>query len=667
MNLLGYLPYDQELSDITGFQIHGRQIAVVGLINGTSFVDISDPQNPIELNRIPGDPSTWRDMKFWNNHVYIGTEADMGLQVVDVSNLNNIRLVNTILDFDNSHNIHIWEGYLFIIGADMHDIWIYDLSIPSSPTLVGTWNEDYLHDIDVHNNKIYGMGINSSIVYIIDITDISNPTTLISWFYPGMAHDAAVFPNEQFLVTADEMEGGHLKIWDISDYDNISEISSFQINSSHSIHNIYFKNDLIIGSWYADGTRILDVSDPYNPLEIGFYDTTEIEGLYVGNWGTYVYFENGLIISSDIESGLYIFEMGISINHEQPVEVNIDEPIILQIDISTLASEFSQVSVYHKEYFGDWLSGSMSSCPNNESYHCITISEYSYETIIEYYFHVVNSIGQSAIYPMGGDENPFILEVGELPLIEHDFIEADTGWTVGQSDDDASSGIWEFGIPNEVYVQSGNLLQPGYDSSLEGINCFITGNSIDENGGADDVDGGKTSLLSPFFNIQNTDEIWFSFAYWYSNNLGDNPGNDIFEVDYRNNINSNWTSLYSTNLSTNSWETVSFFLSEYIDEFNQIQLRFVVSDIYHDGDNGSGGSLIEAGIDDLMFKAIYENILFGDANFDGNIDVTDIITMVNIVLGNIVPEFNYYINCDINNDSLINITDIISIINMILE
>ena len=68
-----------------------------------------------------------------------------------------------------------------------------------------------------------------------------------------------------------------------------------------------------------------------------------------------------------------------------------------------------------------------------------------------------------------------------------------------------------------------------------------------------------------------------------------------------------------------------------------------------------------------MFKAIYENILFGDANFDGNIDVTDIITMVNIVLGNIFPEFNYYINCDINNDSLINITDIISIINMILE
>ena len=193
----------------------------------------------------------------------------------------------------------------------MHDIWIYDLSIPSSPTLVGTWNEDYLHDIDVHNNKIYGMGINTSIVYIIDITDISNPTTLTSWFYPGMAHDAAVFPNEQFLVTADEMEGGHLKIWDISDYDNISEISSFQINSSHSIHNIYFKNDLIIGSWYADGTRILDVSDPYNPLEIGFYDTTEIEGLYVGNWGTYVYFENGLIISSDIESGLYIFEMDI--------------------------------------------------------------------------------------------------------------------------------------------------------------------------------------------------------------------------------------------------------------------------------------------------------------------------------------------------------------------
>ena len=149
MQLLGHLPFDQQCSDITGFSLHGREIAVVGLYNGTAFVDITDPQNPFELQRIDGEGSIWRDLKYWDSHVYIGTEAEMGVQVVDVSDLDNIHLVNTITDFDNSHNIHIWEGYLFIIGADDHNIWIYDLTQPENPTLISTWDEEYLHDIDI--------------------------------------------------------------------------------------------------------------------------------------------------------------------------------------------------------------------------------------------------------------------------------------------------------------------------------------------------------------------------------------------------------------------------------------------------------------------------------------------------------------------------------------
>ena len=40
--------------------------------------------------------------------------------------------------------------------------------------MISTWDEEYLHDIDVYNNKIYGMGIYSSTAYIIDISDSIN-------------------------------------------------------------------------------------------------------------------------------------------------------------------------------------------------------------------------------------------------------------------------------------------------------------------------------------------------------------------------------------------------------------------------------------------------------------------------------------------------------------
>ena len=113
----------------------------------------------------------WRDLKYWDRHVYIGTEADDGIKIVSVDDLDNPILVNTITDVDNSHNIHIDEDvYFYIVGADEHEIWIYDLSIPSNPTLVGTWDEEYIHDLDVKNNLAYAMGIYTSTAYIIDLS-----------------------------------------------------------------------------------------------------------------------------------------------------------------------------------------------------------------------------------------------------------------------------------------------------------------------------------------------------------------------------------------------------------------------------------------------------------------------------------------------------------------
>ena len=668
MQLVGHLPFDQQCSDITGFFLHGREIAVVGLYNGTAFVDITDPQNPLELQRISGDGSIWRDLKYWNNHVYIGTEASSGVQVVDVSELENIHLVHTITDFDNSHNIHVWNGYLFVIGADEHDIWIYDLSTPEIPTLISTWDGEYLHDIDVYNNKIYGMGIYTGTAYIIDILDITNPTTLISWNYPGMAHDAAVFHNEQFLATADEMEGGHIKIWDISDYNNIFQVSSFQVNSSHTVHNIYFKENLIIGSWYADGTRVLDVTDPHNPVEVGYYDTTELEGLYVGNWGTYTYLPSGLIISSDIESGLYIMEMGISISHT-PNNQNyfLNEEIVINAEIQSFSGDISVSEFHYKDFFGDWEVVNLISCEIGESNYCATIPPINSATILNYYFYIENINGQSSILPYLGQNDPFSVEVGELSIIVDNDLESNMGWVVGDPSDDATAGIWEFGNPNGVYVSSMNIYsQPENDYSLDGELCFITGNSTGSSEGFDDVDGGVTSLISPMFYFEYADEIIFNFALWYSNNLGNNPASDSFNIEYRNLIEDSWEIFYSTNSSTLGWEVKHFYLSNYLENFNQIQFKFIASDLYYDGDNSSGVSLVEAGIDELNFKALYDNYLLGDANLDGNIDVTDVIIMVNIILGITNPSENIIVNSDLDGDGLITIVDIVSVVNIIL-
>ena len=77
---------------------------MVGLVqDAASFVDITDPYNPFEINRIPGSTSIWRDLKYWDRHVYIGTEANDGVKIVSVDDADYRVFVITFTDVYNCH------------------------------------------------------------------------------------------------------------------------------------------------------------------------------------------------------------------------------------------------------------------------------------------------------------------------------------------------------------------------------------------------------------------------------------------------------------------------------------------------------------------------------------------------------------------------------------
>ena len=142
-----------------------------------------------------------------------------------------------------------------------------------------------------------------------------------------------------------------------------------------------------------------------------------------------------------------------------------------------------------------------------------------------------------------------------------------------------------------------------------------------------------------------------------------NSGNDLWRVDVSNNAGISWTSLEETNDNANYWLNQQFLINENLLELsNQVQFRFVAEDISYEGDNGSGGSIIEAAIDD--FKILnFDNQLLGDSNYDGQLNVLDVVILVNMVLEIQEPDFIG----DINNDGGLNIQDIVLLINIILE
>ena len=57
--------------------------------------------------------------------------------------------------------------------------------------------------------------------------------------------------------------------------------------------------------------------------------------------------------------------------------------------------------------------------------------------------------------------------------------------------------------------------------------------------------------------------------------------------------------------------------------------------------------------------------LYGDVNFDGTIDITDVITLINFVLGQ-TPTEEESLTADMNQDGILNILDVISLVSEIL-
>ena len=112
--------------------------------------------------------------------------------------------------------------------------------------------------------------------------------------------------------------------------------------------------------------------------------------------------------------------------------------------------------------------------------------------------------------------------------------------------------------------------------------CYVTGNAPDTLAGpfVNDVDGGRTTLTSATFDATAGGMIRPVISYWrwFTNNAGDNPGQDPWRVDISNNGGATWTSVENTLESDQSWRRVVFSISDYVTPTSNMKIRFVASD-----------------------------------------------------------------------------------------
>jgi hypothetical protein len=98
-----------------------------------------------------------------------------------------------------------------------------------------------------------------------------------------------------------------IRIFDITNKSNPIGLSSFTPNPASIPHNAFIVGDKVHVSWYTEGYRCIDISDPANPVEVASYDTWPgPSGGFNGAWGVYPFLPSGNILVSDRATGLYI-------------------------------------------------------------------------------------------------------------------------------------------------------------------------------------------------------------------------------------------------------------------------------------------------------------------------------------------------------------------------
>jgi len=321
MTKLGHLPYSAQLSNIWGYETEGYEYALVGTDNGMSIVDVTDPANPTEVFFKPGPGSIWREMKVFNDHVYITTEAGGGLQIVDMTplpqntNLSSVNFTGTTHHFTTAHTLYIDEnGILYIFGSDYGEggALIYDLNNdPSSPVELGVFDDYYIHDGMVRGDTLWASCIYDGFLSVIDVSDKANPNEVTTFNTPNnFTHNSWPNNNNHYLFTTDEVSSAYVASYDVSDFSNITELDRFQHHPGTGVipHNAHFLNNYVFTSYYTDGVVVIDATNPDNLVEAGYYDTSpNFSGNgFNGCWGVYPYLPSGNIIASDMNSGLWI-------------------------------------------------------------------------------------------------------------------------------------------------------------------------------------------------------------------------------------------------------------------------------------------------------------------------------------------------------------------------
>ncbi|MEP9378351.1 hypothetical protein ABLE91_16670 [Aquabacter sp. CN5-332] len=335
---------------------------------GTSIYDIADPKHPRLLAQVE-IPAGWHSHKvrvkdglMIVNHERQKPDADMsfggGVGIYDVSNPATPKLIHKWRTGGTGVHRYDFDGrYAYLSptadGMVGNFVLILDLADPARPVETGRWwipgqnagagetypwADDYpkprCHHPLRQGDRLYVSYWHHGF-FILDIADMSRPKLVsalnTSPAHPHPTHTCLVLPEpirgRKIMVAADE-DVSKLRpsppafawVYDITDETQPLPIATIDVpgidpdgapqptmTGCHQPSEV-FTQPVIPFAWFAQGLRLMDVSDPFRPQEIGFYQPDPPPDCERASSNDVTMDARGLIYLTDRQRGVHIIE-----------------------------------------------------------------------------------------------------------------------------------------------------------------------------------------------------------------------------------------------------------------------------------------------------------------------------------------------------------------------
>ena len=361
VDLVSFLPLEamgaepgERVSDVWGWTDPetGREYALAGRTAGLAFVDITEPGTPRLVGLMPANPASARDIKVYRDHAFLAGDGagDHGLLVFDLTRLRHVSEVPATFEPDarydevaSAHNLVIdtESGFAYTVGTNTGGqscgggLHMIDIREPLQPAFAGCYTDTEgliwtgrTHDAqctvyrgpdEAYQGRQVCFAANETAMRIVDVTDKAAPRPISTASHPGTAyvHQGWLTEDHRYLYVNDELDEivgttdrTRTLIYDVAELDDPILVAEHLGPDQATDHNLYIEGSRAYLANYQAGFRVLDISDPERPVEIGWFDTTPYgenpPGFLGGAWTAWPFFESGMIVVSSMNEGLFI-------------------------------------------------------------------------------------------------------------------------------------------------------------------------------------------------------------------------------------------------------------------------------------------------------------------------------------------------------------------------